>query len=70
MYVNCQTTLIDSFRSMYPREFKFEGNRAIVFEESDVVPAGQLSSCIEVALTYHRDKGRSARSRRLVTLKR
>ena len=53
MYVNCQTTLIDSFRSMYPREFKFEGNRAIVFDDKDVVPVSQLSSCIETALTYH-----------------
>jgi hypothetical protein len=46
---------------MYPNEFKFEGNRAIVFEENDVVPTGQLSSCIEAALTYHQSKGRTAR---------
>jgi hypothetical protein len=56
LYVNCQTTLVDSFRSMYPREFKFEGNRAMVFDEKDIVPVGPLSSCIEVALTYRLKK--------------
>lgn len=54
MYFNCQTTLIESFKSMFPGEFQFEGNRAIVFSESESVPADALEFCIAAALTYHR----------------
>ena len=54
MYFNCQTTLVDTFRSLFPGEFRFDGNRAIVFAESDVVPVDALALCIAAALTYHR----------------
>jgi Domain of unknown function (DU1801) len=54
MYFNCQTSLVDTFRSLFPGEFRFEGNRAIVFAESDVVPVDALAFCIAAALTYHR----------------
>ena len=53
MYFNCQTTLVDSFKTMFPTAFKFEGNRALVFDESDEVPVEALSICVEMALTYH-----------------
>jgi hypothetical protein len=57
MYFHCQTTLIDSFRTLFPDEFKFEGNRSIVFDESSKVPVKELSSCIAMALTYrHRNR--------------
>ena len=56
MYFNCQTDLMDTFRTLFPDEFDFEGNRAIVFEESDRVPSDSLSVCIAAALTYHRNK--------------
>ena len=46
---------------MYQSEFKFAGNRSIVFEESDEIPVQELSHCISLALTYHlRKKRRSA----------
>ena len=35
LYVNCQTTLIDTFRAMFGDEFNFEGNRAVVTREVD-----------------------------------
>ncbi len=54
MYFNCQTSLVDTFRSLFPDEFRFEGNRAIVFTESDVLPLDALAFCIAAALTYHR----------------
>ena len=57
MYFNCQTNLVDTFRGLFPGEFAFEGNRAIVFGESDVVAVDALSLCIAAALTYHRSKG-------------
>ncbi|HCU84352.1 DUF1801 domain-containing protein [Methylophilus sp. UBA6697] len=53
MYFNCKTTLIDTFRTVFPSEFKFEGNRAIVFDESDVVSTEALAFCVAAALTYH-----------------
>jgi hypothetical protein len=38
MYFHCRTRLVDRFRDMFSDEFRFEGNRAIVFEQSDTVP--------------------------------
>ena len=60
IYFNCQTTLVDTFRTLFPGEFRFEGNRAIVFDVADpqaeAVPADSLALCIAAALTYHRSK--------------
>ena len=60
MYFHCRTHLVDSFRALFP-ELRFEGNRAIVFDESDEVPQEPLSVCIAMALTYHRDKKAAAK---------
>ena len=54
MYFNCHTNLVDSFRSLFPDTFKFEGDRSIVFDHGDVVPVNELRMCIAMALTYHR----------------
>ena len=43
---------------VFARKFKFEGNRAIVFDEADRVPAAELKICIGMALTYHRTRAR------------
>ncbi|HEY3488214.1 MAG TPA: DUF1801 domain-containing protein [Gammaproteobacteria bacterium] len=56
IYFHCQTTLIDTFKGMFRDKFSFEGNRSIVFKENDQVPVKELRLCIELALTYHRDK--------------
>ena len=56
MYFHCQTKLVETFRMLFANELKFEGNRAIVFDESDTVPQDSLSFCIAAALTYHRSK--------------
>lgn len=57
MYFNCQTTLVESFRTLFPNDFSFEGNRALVFDEADAVPTDALGHCIAAALTYHRAGG-------------
>lgn len=54
MYFNCQTTLVDTFKSLFPDDFQFEGNRAIVFHDSQAVPTDTLAFCVAAALTYHR----------------
>lgn len=52
LYVNCQTTLIDTFRSRYP-ELIYEGNRAIIFSIDEELPIDTLRECIGMILTYH-----------------
>ena len=54
MYFNCQTDLVDTFRTLFPNDFGFEGNRALVFERSTALPRDSLALCITAALTYHR----------------
>ena len=56
MYFNCQTNLVETFRTLFPKEFKFAGNRAIIFDDEDRPPTDALAYCIGAALTYHRRK--------------
>jgi len=54
MYFNCQTKLVETFKTLFPKDFQFEGNRAIVFKLADAVPLDSLAFCVAAALTYHR----------------
>jgi hypothetical protein len=56
MYFNCQMTLIETFKTLFPNEFRFEGNRAIIFSVADTVAKDALVFCINAALTYHQKK--------------
>jgi hypothetical protein len=53
MYFNCQTTLVDSFRFQFPDTFRYEGNRAILFDTTATLPTDALQHCVAAALTYH-----------------
>jgi Domain of unknown function (DU1801) len=53
MYFHCRTGLVESFRAMFPNDFRFEGNRALVFGLDAPVPRDALSVCIAASLTYH-----------------
>ena len=53
LYVHCQTTLIQTFRDMYPDCFSFEKNRGIIFNLNDEIAEEELRHCISMALTYH-----------------
>ncbi len=55
LFVSCQTSLIDSFRVKYPT-LTYEGKRAIILDAQDDLPVESLRDCIEMALTYHRNK--------------
>lgn len=57
IYLNCRTSLVDTFRTRFP-ELTYEGNRAIVFREADPIPEAALCGCIGMALVYHRNKRR------------
>lgn len=61
MYFHCQTNLVETFRTMFPQDFKFQGNRALVFALEDKAPQDSLAMCIAASLTYHLNKRRSIR---------
>jgi hypothetical protein len=61
MYFHCQTGLIETFRTMFPNDFAFDGNRALVFKLGDKIPREALTFCIEASLTYHSRKRASKR---------
>ena len=56
VYFNCQTSLIEDFRSMFPNEFTFEGNRALSLGLEQQVPKDSLAFCIGASLVYHSSK--------------
>ena len=43
-------------KKLYKNKFRFEGNRAILFNIDDKIPIPELSRCIATALTYHLNK--------------
>jgi Domain of unknown function (DU1801) len=59
MYFHCKTTLVETFRTLFPGEFHFEGNRAIVFDIDADLPEDAVRVCIAAALTYRADRRRS-----------
>ncbi len=50
---HCQTSLVATFRELYPDDFSFEDKRAIRFARDEKLNAKRLSHCIELALRYH-----------------
>jgi len=63
MYFKCQSSLVAAFRELYPSEFRYEGNRAILFRLNDNIPVRELSRCIELALIYHLRKKKPSKRR-------
>ncbi len=56
IYFNCKTKLVDTFKELYRDKFTFEGNRAIIFHEDDIIPVEALKHCIALSLLYHKIK--------------
>ncbi|WP_428234703.1 DUF1801 domain-containing protein [Gracilimonas sp.] len=56
MYVSCNTSLIETYRSMFGDDLEFEGNRAILLPADTELPEKELRICIQMALRYHLDK--------------
>lgn len=53
LYTHCRTTLIADFRSLFPDDFQYEGNRAVHFKAGTSLPRDPLRLLIRSALTYH-----------------
>jgi hypothetical protein len=62
VYFKCQTSLVHRFKQLHKNKFRFEGNRAILFNIDDKIPISELSQCIAMALTYHLNKKRQNKS--------
>ena len=56
VYFICTTGLVERFRTMYPHDFTFDGNRALVFDADHPIAREALAECIATALTYHRPR--------------
>ncbi len=56
LYFHCQTTLVETFRQLFPDTFTYSGNRAILLNTQDKLAEDELRQCIEMALTYHINK--------------
>ncbi|MCE4566206.1 DUF1801 domain-containing protein [Maribellus sp. CM-23] len=56
MYFQCTSRLVDTFRLVFDRKFKYEGKRAIVFQLNQKVPELELKECIKASLRYHNVK--------------
>ena len=53
LYFHCQTNLVETFRTLFPHDFGFEGNRALLFAIDEPIPKDAVSMCLARALTYH-----------------
>lgn len=51
-YFNCKTTLVEEFKLLYPNIFRYQGNRAIIFEKGEKVNVEALKYCFYLSLTY------------------
>lgn len=56
IYFKCTSRLVPTFKMIYNSLFKYEGNRAIIFQMNDMIPEAELKRCISVGLTYHKVK--------------
>lgn len=52
IYYTCTTKLGPHFKKIYPDTFKFEKNRAIIFDLKEAIPVDELKQCLTLALTY------------------
>lgn len=53
IFFNCQTNLVETFRTLFPTGLYFVGNREIALPNDQALPLAELALCIGAALTYH-----------------
>lgn len=52
MYFVCTTSLVETFKMVYGNLFKYEKNRALLFDLDEEVPEKELKDCITMAFNY------------------
>ena len=58
LYFNCNSSLADDYKQLYPGVFEYEGRRAILLGLTGALEEKPLRHCIALALTYHLNKKR------------
>lgn len=53
MYFKCTSKLVPTFKELYGDLFKYENNRAILFDINEQIPEKELKECIGLTLKYH-----------------
>ena len=53
MYAHCQTSIVSDFQSLFPDDFVYEGNRALLLDAPRDLPIQKLALFVRAALTYH-----------------
>ena len=53
LFFNCNTSLVETFKILYGNLFKYEKNRAILFDMNETIPENEVRACIGMALQYH-----------------
>ncbi len=56
IYLNCKTTLVETFKEVFPCEFEYYGNRALGLPLDLVRFPLELESCFVMAMRYHQIK--------------
>lgn len=56
IFVNCQTTLLDEWRTLYGETLDLVGNRELRLPLGVSLPADPIRHCLAMALTYHQRK--------------
>lgn len=56
VYFHCQSGLVDTFRTIYPDTFAYDGRRALLFDAGSRLPVRALRHCLALALTHHARK--------------
>lgn len=56
MYFKCTSKLVPTFKEVFGNIFKYEKDRAILFNLDDKIPNNELKECIRLALIYHKIK--------------
>jgi hypothetical protein len=70
IYFNCRTSLVSTFRDLFPDAFRYVDNRAILLPVDKPLSEDALSLCIAMALTYHKAKIRKRAGRHHPTIPR
>jgi hypothetical protein len=60
VYFHCQTDLVATFRELYPTQLRYGGNRSILLNAAEEIPAPELRHSVALALTYHLRKRKTA----------
>ncbi len=56
LFVHCQTDLVGRYRALFPDEFTYSGNRAVVLPADGPFSEAAFQQIAAMALAYHRHK--------------